>query len=220
LYAVLLITQYEAVIALVGFAHIFSRTTKVLSEKVAPVTAPALPEQIDPAFANIETEDIEAPAQLWMSMEAPAFSVFVVDVGVPKLPITARDHFGKCIEQQDKQVTQCQLELELTEAAHDIHDRCRNFQDNQVVAWFSLTDEQDPFRNHVIRKDEWTHGENFLKVIGPVIQSPGRDEQRRKDLPKLAEELPKLAEDRFVIFHKRPPEPEYKKTPAKTEALF
>ena len=44
LFAVLLITQYEAVIALVGFAHTFSRTTKVLSEKVAPVTAPALPE--------------------------------------------------------------------------------------------------------------------------------------------------------------------------------
>ena len=115
LFVLLLITQYEAVIALVGFAHTFSRTTKVLSEKVAPVTAPALPEQIDPASANIETEYIEAPAQLWMSMEAAAFSVFVVDVGVPKLPVTARDHFGKRIEQEDKEVTQRQLELELTE---------------------------------------------------------------------------------------------------------
>jgi len=44
LFAVLLITQYEAAIALVGFAHTFSGTTKALSEKVALVTAPALAE--------------------------------------------------------------------------------------------------------------------------------------------------------------------------------
>ena len=85
----------------------------------------------------------------------------------------------------------------MTEAVQDVHDRRRDFKDDHVVAWVSLTDEQDPFRNHVIPKDERTEGENLLEVIGLVIEPPGRHEQRRKDLPKLGEELPKLVEDRF-----------------------
>ena len=44
LFAVLLIAQRKAVIALVGFAHTFIRTAEVLFEKIALVTAPALSE--------------------------------------------------------------------------------------------------------------------------------------------------------------------------------
>ncbi len=94
LLVVLLIVERKAVIALVGFGQAFVAAV-VLFEKVAPVAAPALPKQIDPAFADIETEDVIAPAQLRMSVDAPAFSVFVVDVGMSKLPVTAGDHFGK-----------------------------------------------------------------------------------------------------------------------------
>src|SRR6266498_1511675 len=138
---VVLIVYCKAVIALMGFAQAFIRTAPVLFEEVALITAPALPEQIDPAFANIETEDVEAPAQLRVSVEAPALSVFVVDVGMPILPVTARDHFGKYIEQEDKDVTQRLLEFQLTETAQDVHDRRRDFKDDHVVARVSLTDE-------------------------------------------------------------------------------
>lgn len=74
---VVLIIHCKAVIALMGFAQAFIRTAPVLFEEVAPITAPALPEQIDPAFANIETDDVEAPAQFPMSVDTPSFSVAV-----------------------------------------------------------------------------------------------------------------------------------------------
>jgi len=77
--------------------------------------------------------------------------------------------------------------------------------DDHVVARVSLTDEQDPFRNHVIPENERSEGENLLEVIGLVTELPGRHEQRREDLPKLGKELPKLAEDRFDDFHEAPP---------------
>ena len=115
LFVVLLIAHRKAMIALMGFAHTLIRTAEVLLEEIAPVAAPALSEQIDPAFANIETEDVEAPVQLRMSLDAPAFVFHIIDVGMSKLPMTARDHFGKRIEQEDKEVTERHLELELTE---------------------------------------------------------------------------------------------------------
>jgi hypothetical protein len=61
LLVVLLIVERKAVIALVGFGQA-SVAPVVLFEKVAPVAAPALSEQIDPAFAHIEAEDVVAPA--------------------------------------------------------------------------------------------------------------------------------------------------------------
>ncbi len=179
-------------------AHTFIWTTEVLFEEVSPVTAPAFLKQPDPAFANVETEDAEVPMQLRMSVEAPACIVFVVDVGMSKLPMTARDRFGKRIEQAYKEITQRHLEFELTKTVQDVHDRRRDFKDDHVVTWFSLTDEQDPFGNHIVRKDERTEGENLLEVIGLVIEPPGRSKQRRKDSPKFGDELPKSVEAGFA----------------------
>ena len=98
-----------------GFAHAFIRTAEVLFEEVSPVTAPAFLEQPDPAFTNVEAEDVEAPAQLRMFVEAPAFIVFIVDVSMSKLPMTVRGRFGKRIEQGYKEIAQRHLEFELTE---------------------------------------------------------------------------------------------------------
>ncbi len=61
LLVVLLIVERKAVIALVGFGQA-SVAPVVLFEKVTPVAATALSEQIDPVFAHIEAEDVVAPA--------------------------------------------------------------------------------------------------------------------------------------------------------------
>ena len=133
LLVVLLIIHCKAGLALMRFAHAFIWTAEVLFEEVSPVTAPAFLEQPNPAFANVETEDAEVPMQLRMSVEAPACIVFVVDVGMSKLPMTARDRFGKRIEQAYKEITQRHLEFELTKTVQDVHDRRRDFKDDHVV---------------------------------------------------------------------------------------
>lgn len=140
-----------------------------------------------------------------MSEDAPTIVIVVIDVGMPKLPVTARDHFGKCIEQEDKGIAQRKFELKLTEVVQDVHDRARDFKDDHVAGRVSLTDEQDPFGNNVVPKDERTEGDNFLEVIALVLEPPGRHDQRRKKLPKLGEEFAKPIEDRFDCFHEAPP---------------
>lgn len=155
-----------------------------------------------------------------MSEDAPTIVIVVIDVGMPKLPVTARDHFGKCIEQEDKGVAERKFEFKLTEVVQDVHDRAGNFKDDHVVARVSLTDEQDPFGNNVVPEDERSEGEKLLEVIGLVTELPGRHEQRRKDLPKLGKELPKLAEDRFDDFHEAPPKRNATLSQKASKALF